>query len=257
MDFGVKNRRVFITASSSGIGFATAECFLKEGAIVILNGRNEAHLEKVIYGLNRQYENRASYITADILTEEGIHKIIKKLEKEYHGLDIFIGNLGNGKPEQDNPLSVSEWKRFYNINVLGNVQIMNALHKLLQTGINPNVVLVSSVIAREAADAPAGYAAAKSAVRILSKYLSRMWASDGIRVNCVLPGNVYFKGGRWEELLKIDKEGTIRYVKTNVPMKRFGKPMEIANVITFLASDRASFITGAEISIDGGQLNAM
>ena len=179
------------------------------------------------------------------------------MEEQYHGLDVFIGNIGNGKPEQDNVLSVSEWRRFYDINVLGNVQIMNKIHKLLKTGTNPSVVLVSSVIAREAANAPVGYAAAKSAVRVLSKYLSRIWINDGIRVNCVLPGNVYFEGGRWNELRNMDIEGTMHYISTNVPMKRFGEPMEIANAIAFLASDKASFITGAEICVDGGQLSAM
>lgn len=257
MDLGVKDRRVFITGSSGGIGLATAECFLKEGAEVILNSRNETHLEKVSYELKQKYGNKVSYIAADILTEEGIHKISEKLKEEYQGLDILIGNLGNGKPGQDNALDISEWKRFYDINVLGNVRIINALYELLQAGMNPNVVLVSSVIAREVASAPVGYAAAKSAVRTLNKYLSRMWADDGIRVNCVLPGNVYFEGGRWEELLKADNSGIMNYIKTNVPMERFGEPMEIANVITFLASDRASFITGAEISVDGGQLVAI
>lgn len=257
MDFNIENRRVFITASSSGIGLATAECFLNEGAVVIINGRDKEKLEKVTYKLNSKYGNKVSYIAADILTEEGIRKISEKLEEKYHGLDILIGNLGSGKSKQNNTLAVSEWKRFYDINVLGNIQIANALYKLLCTGTNPNVVFVSSVIAREVANAPAGYAAAKSAVRILSKYLSRMWVNDGIRVNCVLPGNVYFEGGRWDELLKEDKEETMHYIKKNVPMERFGKPMEIANAITFLASDKASFITGAEISVDGGQLAAL
>lgn len=257
MNLGIKGRRVFITASSRGIGLATAECFLQEGAIVLLNARDEAYLEEVTYGLNRKYENRASCIAADILTEEGVNRVIEKLKKDYHGLDIFVGNLGNGKQEEDNSLSVSEWKRFYDVNVLGNVRILNELHSLLQMGVNPSIVLVSSVIAKKVAKAPIGYAAAKSAIRVLNKYLSHMWANDGIRVNCVLPGNVYFEGGRWEELLKADKEGIMHYIKTTVPIERFGEPVEIANMIAFLASDRASFITGTEISVDGGQLDAI
>ena len=87
--------------------------------------------------------------------------------------------------------------------------------------------------------------------------MSRKWAGDGIRVNCVLPGNVFFQGGRWEELLNKDKRGVTEYIESCVPMKRFGEPKEIADMILFLSSKRASFITGAEISIDGGQLNVM
>lgn len=257
MDLDVKNRCVFITGSSKGIGLATAECFLKEGAEVIMNGRNELRLKEAVCTLESRYKGKVSYICADILTEEGSDKIRDTLEKSYNKLDILICNLGNGKPEQSNKLDASEWKRFFDINVMGNVGIINALYKLLKVGINPNIVLVSSIVAREASHAPVGYAAAKSAVRTLSKYLSRMWAEDGIRVNCVLPGNVYFEGGRWEELLKADEEATMHYIKESVPMERFGEPEEIANVIVFLASDRASFITGAEVVVDGGQVTAV
>ena len=257
MNLGIENRRVFITGSSRGIGLATAECFLKEGALVILNGRNQARLERATQELSHKYGDRVSYIVADILTEKGVQQIVQNLEKKYHGLDILVGNLGNGKRERNDELDLSEWIRFYDINVLGNLRVISALYELLKLGVNPNIVLISSVIAKEAANAPAGYAAAKSAVRTLSKYLSRIGANDGIRVNCVLPGNIYFKGGRWEELLKVDRESTMQYIQTSVPMKRFGEPIEIASMIAFLASDRATFVTGTEISVDGGQLAAI
>ena len=87
----------------------------------------------------------------------------------------------------------------------------------------------------------------------MTKYLSDDYASKNIRVNCVIPGNIMFAGGRWEELMMLDKGGTEEYIQKNVPMKRFGQPREIASVIVFLASVSASFITGTSLVVDGGQ----
>lgn len=257
MELGLKDKRVLITASSNGIGLATAKEFLDEGARVIINGRSQDRLDNLSRELSVQYGNRVDTFCGDILDEGAIDKCATYAKDRLGGLDILVCNLGSGKPLINNPLDKSEWQRFYDINVMSSVGILNSILPLLRDGKNQSVILVSSIVSREAASAPMGYAAAKSAVRTLNKYLSREWAADGIRVNCVLPGNIYFEGGRWEELKNADEEGVMSYVESAVPMKRFGKPEEIADTIAFLSSDRASFITGAEIVVDGGQLSSI
>ena len=257
MELGLGGKRVLITGSSRGIGLACAKAFLDEGAIVILNGRNAEHLHRIAEELRESNEDRVYSVVADVLTDNGAGSIQRFVKEKIQGLDIFIANLGNGKAERTDPLDTSEWKRFYDINVLGNLKMLNAIHDFLVHGENPNMVFVSSVIAKEASQAPAGYAAAKSAVLTLNKYLSRSWAEDGIRVNCVLPGNVYFEGGRWEELKRADEDGVSEYIRSVVPMKRFARPEEVADAILFLSSERASFITGAELSVDGGQMRTI
>ncbi|MCI9045736.1 MAG: SDR family oxidoreductase [Hungatella sp.] len=257
MELGLQGKKVFITGSTRGIGLATAEAFIQEGAEVVLNGRDERSLHVLSQRLEKKYDRRVFYLAANILSENEVSRIKWFLEDTVHGLDIFVANLGSGKPESENPLDVKEWKRFYDVNVMGGICVLDQIYPLLKAGKDSSVTLISSIAAKGVISAPPGYASAKTAVCTLNKYLSRKWAGDGIRVNCVLPGNVFFQGGRWEELLNKDKRGVTEYIESCVPMKRFGEPKEIADMILFLSSKRASFITGAEISIDGGQLNVM
>lgn len=257
MNLGLEEKRVFITASSGGIGLATAEAFLREGANIIINGRREDRLCLESARFKRLYGTDVDYICGDMTNANDIRAAADMIRTRYGSLDVFVANLGSGKPESDNPLEKSEWQRFYDINVKGAVEQVDCLYELLSAGNGPCITFVSSVIAREVSSAPVGYAAAKSSIRIISKYLSRMWANDGIRVNCVLPGNVYFKGGRWEQIRNGDPESTDRYISSIIPMKRFGRPEEIADAILFLSSERAGFITGAEIVADGGQSVAL
>ena len=209
--------------------------------MVVINSRNENALREITDSHNMPNAESLSYVCADINSEDGAEKIRNFVTDKFGELDIFVANLGSGKPESDNPLDVSEIQRLYDINVISNIRVLDKIHPYLKRGSDPNVVFVSSIIAREAAFAPCGYAAAKSSVLTLSKYISRLWAKDRIRVNSVLPGNVFFEGGRWEELLNADKEGVNQYIHDHVPMDRFGKPEEIADSILFLASERASF----------------
>ena len=113
--------------------------------------------------------------------------------------------------------------------------------------------MISSLAACDRIEAPYAYAAAKEGVKVLTKYLADDYAERNVRVNCVIPGNVLFPGGRWEELMERDRSGTEKYIRENVPLRRFAKPEEVAAAVVFLASDRASFITGTSIIVDGGQ----
>lgn len=257
MDLGLKGKNVLITGSSKGIGLATAKAFLQEGATVVLNARNKERLNQVISDLRNLHPRRVFGFAGDITKSEDAATVVRLLNESFDTLDIFVANLGSGKPEHSNPLDIAEWHRFMDINVFGNLSIIDQLHPLLKKTKNSNVVFLSSIVAKQRATAPVGYAAAKSSVLALTKYLANSWAQDGIRVNCVVPGNVYFEGGRWEELLHSDNDGVKNYIESEVPLKRFGKPEEIADAILFLASERASFITGSSLVVDGGQLTAI
>ena len=114
-------------------------------------------------------------------------------------------------------------------------------------------MFVSSIAGMEAFGAPTDYSVAKSAIIALSKNMARKLAPDHVRVNIVAPGNVYFKDSAWDEKIKKDAPKVKNIIKTTVPMNRFSTPAEIADPVVFLCSDRASFITGATLNIDGGQ----
>jgi len=116
-----------------------------------------------------------------------------------------------------------------------------------------SLTFTSSIVGCEAINAPITYSATKAAVQGAMKSLSRLVGPQGVRVNAVAPGNVLFPGGSWERKLAERREFFEQYIQSEVPLQRFGRPEEIANAVVFLASERASFITGACLVVDGGQ----
>lgn len=255
MELGLTGKKVFVTGGTRGIGLATAKAFLREGSAVYLNGHHVSRLQSVCEALNEEFGREVIPCLGDMTSAEAVGKLREILSTD--SLDIAVMNLGSGKAEDKNGLSADEWRRFYEINTVSAVAVLDQLYPLLQRGKNANVVLISSVVARERSAAPVAYAAAKGAILTLCRYLSSAWAGDGIRVNAALPGNVYFPGGRWEEIMEEDKEETLEYIRHSVPMNRFGTPEEIADAVLFLASERAAFITGAMLNVDGGQQSAI
>lgn len=257
MKLELEKKRVFISGSTQGIGLKAAEAFLAEGALVMLNGHRRDKLEMVEQTLRGRYPGQVFSVCADLTTAVGAGEAAECLTHAFSNLDVYVANLGNGKPQTQRCLDLDEWERFYHVNVLSHVSLLDKLHALLREGRDPNVVMISSIVAKEKASAPYGYAAAKGAVLTLTRYLSKDWAADGIRVNCVVPGNIYFEGGRWQELERKDEKSVHKYIDAAVPMRRFGRPEEVADSVLFLASKRASFITGAALTVDGGQLSCV
>lgn len=254
MKTGLIGEKIVITASSNGIGYASAEMFLEEGAFVIINGRNEKALQEKGERLKKIYgDDRVHCCCGNITEEEGIRALKRYTQEVFGAIDCLVANVGSGRPIAESRLDPLEWKKGFEINLFGTVRLIHEFDDMWDQQNGGNVVMLSSLAACDRLKAPYAYAAAKEGIRVLTKYLSDDYALRNIRVNCVLPGNVLFPGGRWEELLVQNKEGTECYIRENVPLKRFAKPEEIASVVVFLASELASFITGASIVVDGGQ----
>lgn len=254
MELGLNDKKVLISASVQGIGLSTAEMFLKEGAAVWINGRNKDRLDKTQKELEMKYgNNRVKCFAGDVSKRNVVQEWFYKVKKDWGYLDVLVPNLGAGKPQNHDMMDINEWEYMMNINLYSTVDLINTGYPLLKDGKAPCIVMLSSVAAFEKTTAPYAYASAKAGLITLTKYLSVDYAKDNIRVNAVVPGNIYFQGGRWEELLEEDKESVLKYIEKNVPLGRFGNPEEIANAIVFLASDKSLFTTGAILNIDGGQ----
>ena len=161
---------------------------------------------------------------------------------------------GGGKPGWDQ--NEEEWERLLRLNFQASVRLAQAAIPKLAKG-GGNIVFISSIAGLEATSAPLPYSAAKAALLNYSKNLSRQVANQGIRVNCVAPGNVFFQDGSWDRHLRERPEDVRKYLEAEVPINRFGTPEEIASLVTFLCSARASFITGACFTADGGQTRSM
>ena len=255
MDLGLAGKAAFITASSAGIGQAVAETLLSEGAAVAINGRRAEKLAETKGILSERYgEERVKAVGADMAEKLEITMACTFLKQEYSQLDMLIVNLGSGKPLTSDSLDLYEWQRLLQVNLYSAVWLLHEARQLELIRHNSgSVVLMASLAAFDRIGAPPAYAAAKAGIVSLVKYMTPILAKDGIRINAVSPGNVYYEGGRWQELCEQDAEGTRRYIENEVPLKRFGTPEEIAASVAFLCSERSSFTTGAVLMVDGGQ----
>jgi 3-oxoacyl-[acyl-carrier protein] reductase len=252
MDLGLKNKRVLVTGASRGIGLEIAKHFLKEGAKVAISSRGKEQLIKAENELLSQFDKENILVqVCDFTQVEAVNSLAECIEKQWSGIDIVVANIGDGRSVSDPIPQQEQWQNLWNVNFETSLITARTFFPMLENS-SGTLLFVSSITALEAFGAPVDYSTAKSAVVAFSKNLARKVA-DRVRVNVIAPGNVNFPGSSWDEKIKKDPEGVDQIIKSTVPMKRFGTPDEIADAALFLCSDRASFITGTVLVVDGGQ----
>ena len=251
MKLGLKGKRVLVTGSSKGIGYAIAERFLLERAKVYITSRSKLNLlkssEKIAaLGL----ENNANFVKTDFRKSSSVDNLKKILMKNEKGLDILIVNIGDGSGSKRELIEEKYWNQSWDINFKTAINAVQKFLPLLNKS-KGTILFISSIAGKETIGAPIAYATAKSALSTFSKNLSRI--NNNIRVNTIAPGNIYFEGGSWDKKIKKNKRKILDNIYKTVPAKRFGKPSEIASAAIFLCSDEAKFINGSTLVIDGGQ----
>jgi 3-oxoacyl-[acyl-carrier protein] reductase len=257
MKLGLTEKRVLVTGSSKGIGLTIAKGFLREGAKVVLNSRKQEELDECKENLIKgNTSSQLLPIACDFTQHEDIIALKKQIIQEWNGIDIIVANVGSGKSVPDAIPEVKHWDRVFSLNFDSALYTAREFYPLLQSS-KGSLIFISSITGMEALGAPTDYSVAKTAVIAFAKNLARKIASEGIRVNCIAPGNIYFEGGSWDEKIKSDPQKIKHLIKNSVPMQRFGKPEEVADAVLFLSSERASFITGTVLKIDGGQTAGM
>ncbi|HEX9975643.1 MAG TPA: SDR family NAD(P)-dependent oxidoreductase [Dehalococcoidales bacterium] len=257
MELGLKGKVALITGSSRGIGRAIASAFLAEGAKVIITGRERTSLNRTHKELADKYgEASVGSFQGDMTQADAIAKCLDMGIKRFGKIDILVANVGTGKSPPGLEADRDEWERILNLNLLGSAEVVKAIVPVMKRNGSGSIVFISSIAGRESSAAPLNYSAAKAALLSLSKNLSHMLAESNIRVNVVAPGNIKFEGGRWEEIIREKPDIMEEYIKKSVPLQRFGQPEEVADAVVFLASERASFITGACLVVDGGETRA-
>ena len=252
MNLDLAGKVVVVTGATGGIGLAIAQQFLEEGCMLALLARDADRLERTSNKLESDFDPKNIIsISVDCGIENNLNEAISAIKNTWSKIDIAIANIGDGKSEQIAIPSSESFKNAFETNFQTAVNLaratQNELHKT-----RGNLLFISSIAGLEVIGAPTDYSIAKSALITLSKQLAHKLAPE-IRVNCLAPGNIFFKGGRWEELIKSDGESVHAMIKDSVPLERFGTPEEVANAAVFLCSPRATFITGACLTIDGGQ----
>ena len=246
MDLGLKGRVAAITGGTRGIGLAIAELLSSEGAHVAVCARSETSLDAV--------RNKGWLaVAADMTREEDAQRFIDATTRRWGRLDILVnnvgGSLGGGGFTQS---TVEQWRAVFDANVMSTLYASKAAIPHMKQAGWGRIIHIASVWGRESGGGSA-YNSAKAAVISMSKSMAQDLAKDGILVNVVAPGSVWFPDGGWDKRMHADPAKIEAFVKSDMPLGRFGKPEEVAAAVALLASDRAGLVTGACWAVDGSQ----
>jgi NAD(P)-dependent dehydrogenase (short-subunit alcohol dehydrogenase family) len=246
-----ENKVAFVTGATSGIGQACAMAFAQAGAKVVCVGRKEDAL-KELEQMIRQTGSEALAIRADLAREDEADRAVQHAIGVFGGIDVLVNAAGHISSGTIENTSLAAWDDMMNVNVRASfVLIQKALPGLIER--RGNIVNISSVTGLRAFPGVLAYCVSKAALDQLTRCASLELAAKGVRVNAVNPGvvvtQIHKRGGMSEEAYT----AFLEHSKTTHPLGRTGRPEEIASLVLFLASDDASWITGATYSIDGGR----
>ncbi len=246
MDLALQDKVAIVTGGSRGIGRSIALGLADEGCHVAICARGEERLRATEAELRARGVD-AIGIVADITKADDIDRLVAETVARFGRLHILVNNAGGSSRENTD----EAWDAAYRMNILAAVRATRAAVPHMQSSGGGSIVHIASIWGRESGGA-ATYNAMKSAMVSHAKAMAQELAPE-IRVNSVAPGSTAFPGGSWGRRLEEDPEGMRTFVEQNIPLGRFGRPEEIANVVVFLCSERASWVTGASITVDGGQ----
>jgi len=246
----MKNKVILITGALTGIGRATAIAFAREGAHVVVCGRRDDAGNALVTEL-RAVGAEAEYIRADVRHEDDVRGLVDRTVKRFGRLDVAVNNAGTeGKPGPVTEQTAESYASTFDTNVLGTLLSLKHELRVMLPQRQGSIVNVSSTFGRAGGPGASVYVASKHAVEGLTKAAALEVAGSGVRVNVVAPGPI--ETGMLNRFTG-DEEKKAALV-SRVPLKRAGLPEEIAQTILFLASEKASFITGVSIAVDGGKL---
>ena len=254
MDLQLTGKVAAITGSSRGLGYASAKALNAEGCHIALSGRGTGRLQEAAAALGSASPHgaRVTSIPVDVSTADGVAAFIAHTVTTLGGLDILVNNVGLARGADLETTTDAEWQEAFDHTLYPAIRASRAALPHFRRRGGGVIVIISSIFGREAGGRPA-YNAVKAAEISLTKSFAQQLAKDNIRVVGVAPGSILFPGGSWHTRQQADPAGIAEFVKRELPFGRFGRAEEVGEVVAFLASPRASWISGTTVVVDGCQ----
>lgn len=257
MDLELENKVAVITGSSRGIGKYIAARLAQEGCSVTICARSPGDLEQAAAEI--EAEGAAVLpLEADLTDTHAPQYVIDETVKRFGRLDILVNNVGGNRRKPFVETTDEDWDDLLDLNVKSHIRCSRTAVPPIREEGEGAIVFISSIFGREAGGPGLSiYNTTKSALISVAKIMALELAAENIRVNSVAPGSIRFPGGSWDARVQQQPEKMKQFIDENLPIGRFGTAEEVADVVAFLVSPRASLITGACLNVDGGQSHSL
>ena len=263
MDLGLKDKVAVVTGASQGIGLAVAEALAREGAQLVLCGRDEERIRAAAVKVERSFGAVAIAVQADVTELAAVERLSEEAERAFGGVDILVSNAGVGSRETIMEAPDEKWQYYWDLSVMAAVRLARGLVPAMKRRGGGVILHNASICAKQPIDYEPIYNVTKAALMMLSKCMANELIGDGIRVNCINPGLVLTSG--WSDAARRESEvtgGTAeeyleRIARENAPIGRFATPEELAEFMVFLCSERSSYCVGGTYYVDGGWLKVV
>ncbi|MCB9500288.1 MAG: SDR family oxidoreductase [Deferribacteres bacterium] len=257
MNLNLDKKIALVTGGSRGIGQGIVEAIAAEGCTVVTCARNESELQASVVEMQvKGYD--VIGIATDITEKSAADALVEQVVAKYGRIDVLVNNVGGNQRGEFDVLSDENWEDLLNLNLTSHIRVSRAAVKNMKEQGSGSIIFIASIFGREAGGKGLSiYNTTKSAMISMAKIMAIELAGQGIRVNSVAPGSIRFPGGSWDKRCIEDPEGMAKFTEQNLPLGRFGTREEVANVVTFLASEKASLVTGTCINVDGCQSKSL
>ncbi|MFA6438557.1 MAG: SDR family oxidoreductase [Bacteriovoracaceae bacterium] len=262
MDLGIKGKIALVSAASQGLGKAAALSLAKEGATVAICSRDERSVNKTAKEIHAITGSIVLPVVTDVSNGSEINRLIDTIMMEYGKIDILVNNAGGPSTGKITTMTDVEWERGFDLTMRSMIRMTRAVLPMMEHRRWGRVITIASITAKQPVDDLLISSTLRPGILGLTKVLANQYGKNNITVNTICPGYVLTQ--RQEELSrsrsneqKMTMEEYLKESAQHIPVGRLGRPEEIGDVIAFLASERASFINGANLMVDGGQSKAI
>ena len=250
MDLGLTGKVAMVSGASRGLGRAMAHALADEGMHLSVCARTRDALNEAVAELSRP--GSAAGFVGDVTRPEDAQKWVDETVARFGGVDVLVNNAGAARPGTLAELPESAWQQEFDLNLFAPVRLARLCAAHMERRGGGSIINIGSIYGRESGG-PLTYNASKAALHSFTKMLAREFAPKKIRVNTIAPGSILAPGGIWEQSFRENPAFEKDFISHEMPAGRLGRPDEVAYAVVMLASPRASWITGANIAVDGAQ----